>query len=244
MKSSVEEIRRRFDESVERFSNLETGNTAQIDSPLSLQLIASAAAAVTPLARTLLDVGCGAGNYTLALLERLPGLDVTLLDLSAPMLERARMRVSAVTSGSVRTVQGDVRDVVLPASQYDAIVAAGVLHHLREEREWQSVFAKLYTALKPGGSLWIYDLVEHAMPPVEADMKRRYAGYLEEIQGVEFRERVLAWVEREDTPRSLLFQTNLMQAVGFEEIEILHKNGCFAAFGARKGRDVCRPFLS
>ena len=55
MKSTVEQIRRRFDNDVERFSNLETGQTATIDAPLVLELITQAAAEVTPHAARLLD---------------------------------------------------------------------------------------------------------------------------------------------------------------------------------------------
>src|SRR5947209_17999377 len=108
MKSTVDEIRRRFDDDVERFSNLETGQAATVDAPLAMALVAEAAAVVTPHARHVLDVGCGAGNYTLKLLELLPGLDTTLVDLSRPMLDRAVHRVSAATQGSVTPVQGDV----------------------------------------------------------------------------------------------------------------------------------------
>ena len=67
-KSTVEEIRQRFDADVERFSNLETGQSATVDAPLAMSLIAEVAAAVTPKATSVLDVGCGAGNYTLKLL--------------------------------------------------------------------------------------------------------------------------------------------------------------------------------
>lgn len=88
-KSSVDEIRRRFDNDVERFSNLETGQSATIDAPLSLELVIEVAARLKPDATAVLDVGCGAGNYSLKLLGRLPNLDVTLLDLSRPMLGRA-----------------------------------------------------------------------------------------------------------------------------------------------------------
>src|SRR5947209_10698130 len=89
MKSTVEEIRRRFDADVERFSNLETGQSATIDAPLGLELIAAAAAAVNPAAAALLDIGCGAGNYSLKLMARLPLRVITLIDLSRPMLDRA-----------------------------------------------------------------------------------------------------------------------------------------------------------
>ena len=67
-KSTVEEIRQRFDADVDRFSNLETGQSATVDAPLAMSLIAEVAAAITPKATSVLDVGCGAGNYTLKLL--------------------------------------------------------------------------------------------------------------------------------------------------------------------------------
>ncbi len=173
-KSTVEQIRERFDGDVERFSNLETGQTATIDAPLSLALIAGAASRVTPGASSLLDVGCGAGNHALKILERLPNLDVTLIDLSRPMLDRASERVSQATSGKVIALQGDVRDLHLGDSQFDIICAAAVLHHLRETAEWQSTFSKLHASLKTGGSLWISDLIEHSDSRVQSLMWERY----------------------------------------------------------------------
>ena len=54
-KSTVDEIRLRFDQEVERFSNLQTGQQATIDAPLAMSLIAEAAARVNPRAQSLLD---------------------------------------------------------------------------------------------------------------------------------------------------------------------------------------------
>jgi len=61
-KSSLEEIEKRFDNDVERFSNLEIGQSAAIDAPLAMELIARAAIKSTPDIRRVLDIGCGAGN--------------------------------------------------------------------------------------------------------------------------------------------------------------------------------------
>src|SRR3954462_11953892 len=127
MKSSVDEIRRRFDADVERFSNLHTGQSATVDAPLAMSLVAEAAAAVTPHARHVLDVGCGAGNYTLKLLEHLPGLDATLIDLSQPMLDRATDRGGRATAGAVTAIQGDVREIELGEARFDVVLAAAVL---------------------------------------------------------------------------------------------------------------------
>ncbi|MEM9752116.1 MAG: hypothetical protein AAF916_01900 [Planctomycetota bacterium] len=68
MKSSVDEIREHFDANVERFSNLETGQVAALDSLVHMDLLTAAARAANPSAQHVLDLGCGAGNYTLKLL--------------------------------------------------------------------------------------------------------------------------------------------------------------------------------
>jgi tRNA (cmo5U34)-methyltransferase len=234
LKSTVEQIRQRFDKDVERFSNLETGQSATIDAPLALELISKAAATVKPTATHLLDIGCGAGNYSLKLLQALPNLNVTLVDLSKPMLDRAKARVEVTTSGTVTAIQSDVRDLELGREQFDIIVAAAVFHHLRDDADWQNVFAKCYAALKPGGSIWISDLIEHNTPAVQALMWERYGEYLTGLKNSEYRETVFSYVAQEDTPRPLMFQLDLLRAVGFSQVEILHKNSCFAAFGAIK----------
>ena len=233
-KSTVEQIRERFDGDVERFSNLETGQSATIDAPLSLALIAAAASRVTPGARSFLDLGCGAGNYSLKMLEQLPNLNVTLIDLSRPMLDRAVERVSQATSGKVTAIQGDIRELPLGESCYDLICAAAVLHHLREIEEWRSVFAKLYAALNVGGSLWISDLIEHSDPRIQSLMWERYGAYLTQLKEEAYRDYVFDYVTKEDSPRPLMFQLDLLRSVGFSDVEILHKNSCFATFGGIK----------
>jgi tRNA (cmo5U34)-methyltransferase len=233
-KSTVGEIRERFDKDVERFSNLESGQTTTVDSPLMLELVTQAAAASNPQASHILDVGCGAGNYTLKLMGFLPDVDVTLVDLSRPMLDRATQRITAVSRATIQALQGDIRDLEFPAAQFDIILAAAVLHHLRGVDQWQAVFAKFHHILKPGGSLWIVDLIEQSTEAVQALMWQRYGDYLTEFKGNDYREVVFGYIEKEDTPRPLVFQLDLLRAVGFELIEILHKNNLFAAFGAIK----------
>ena len=133
-KSTPDEIRRRFDQDVERFSNLDTGQSATMDAPLALDLVARAAHAVNPQAATLLDIGCGAGNYTLKLMQFLPLRSVTLVDLSRPMLDRAVQRIASAGDLTVEALQADIRDATLPEESFDIAVAAATLHHLRRRR--------------------------------------------------------------------------------------------------------------
>jgi tRNA (cmo5U34)-methyltransferase len=232
-KASIAQIRERFDADVERFSNLETGQTSTVDAALALDLVASAAARVTPNATRLLDVGCGAGNYTLRLLQELPGLHVTLVDLSEPMLERARERVAQAGAADVTTLQADINELHLPTEAFDVVLASAVLHHLRDNAAWEAVFAKLCGSLAPGGSLWVFDLVESSLPEVQALMWERYGEYLAAFKGTEYRDHVFDYIASEDTPRPLLYQLDLLRANGLQ-VEVLHVNTCFAAFGGVK----------
>lgn len=233
-KSTVKEIKERFDNDVERFSNLETGQVATIDAQVSLELITEASKRIKPNAKNILDIGCGAGNYSLKMLTKIANLNCTLVDLSKPMLDKAKERVSAKTNNSVHTIQGDVREVDLKENNFDIILAGAVLHHLRDDHDWETTFQKLYNLLKPGGCLMISDLITQETETVSEYTWERYGNYLERVDGKNYRKKVLDYVEKEDSPRSMTYQLELMKKIGFKKTEILHKNMCFGAFGGIK----------
>lgn len=148
IKSTVAEIRERFDNDVERFSNLDTGQLSTIDAKISLELITEASKRIVPDAKNLLDIGCGAGNYSLMMLTKIKDLNCTLVDLSKPMLDKAFERVSQKTKNNVITLQGDIREVELKENHYDIILAGAVLHHLRDDNDWRTTFEKIFNLLK------------------------------------------------------------------------------------------------
>jgi len=233
-KATLEEIKKRFDNDVERFSNLETGQSATIDAPLAMELIAQATVKSTPDIRRVLDIGCGAGNNTLKLLQYASPFDCDLIDLSLPMLEKARERISSVNSGKIKMIQGDFRAIDLPDPGYDVILAATVLHHLRDDQDWEKAFNKLYRLTAPGGSIWITDLVSHESEAVHSLMWERYGEYLCSLGGDDYRDKAFDIIDKEDSPRSVIYQLDLLRKAGFDHVELLHKNSCFAAFGAIK----------
>jgi tRNA (cmo5U34)-methyltransferase len=139
-----------------------------------------------------------------------------------------------VARGSVTTLQGDIREISLEPERYDIIVTAATLHHLRDDSEWEQVFQKLYGALKVNGALWISDLIEHSHAGINAMMWHRYGNYLTDFKDAAYRDHVFAYIEKEDTPRPLMYQLELLRSVGFRYVDVLHKNSTFAAFGGIK----------
>jgi tRNA (cmo5U34)-methyltransferase len=229
-KSTVDEIRERFDNDVERFSNLDTGQISAVDAKVSLEIIAEAAKRLAPDAENLLDIGCGAGNYTLKLLSKIPNMNCTLIDLSRPMLKRAAERITPETEGKISVLQADIREAELPENSFDIITASAVFHHLRGKDEWRSVFAKVYSALKPQGCLFVSDLISQEKAALTDYFWEKYADYLTEAGGAEYAQKVLEYSEKEDTPRSMTFQLDMMKNAGFKSIDILHKNICFGTY--------------
>ena len=203
-----------------------------MDARLLMDLITRAAVALTDPIDRVLDVGCGAGNNTIRLrMETGRDFASDLLDLSPNMLARAAERVADAGATAVQTFEADFRTAELTPG-YDVILAAAVLHHLREEAEWESGFAKLFSLLRPGGSVWITDLVTHELDAVDRQMWDRWETHLAGLGKAESVAGVKAYVDAEDSPRPVTFQLELLRRVGFTRVELLHKNGPFAAFGA------------
>ena len=151
MKSTVDEIRQRFDAEVERFSNLANrpvGHGRRSAWPWPWWPRPPRPPRLPPA--RVLDVGCGAGNYTLKLLEHLPNLDVTLVDLSRPMLDRAVERIGQATTGQVTALQGDIRELALGPGRFDVVLASAVLHHLRTDARVARRFCRALPLAAPG----------------------------------------------------------------------------------------------
>jgi tRNA (cmo5U34)-methyltransferase len=233
-KSTLEEIRMRFDQDVERFSNLEIGQQATIDAPLVLDLVAQTCARHLRPQSTVIDLGCGAGNFTLRVLQEVGNLHCHLVDLSQPMLDRAEQRVRAGGASSVQKYQSDLRALSFPEDFADCILAGAVLHHLRDDEDWMSAFRRFHTWLRPGGRIYVSDLAYFDLPDAQELMWARYGRYLESIGGEAYRTKVFAYIDKEDSPKSLPYQLDLLKTCGFIQYDILHRNSVFACYFAVK----------
>lgn len=233
-KSSPQEIRNKFNSLVNRYSDIHAGQNTAIDSAFIADLIARIAANVNPSAGEILDIGCGAGNYAIRIAGYLNDTNVTLIDLSEKMLDKAVERLSKITKGKITCIWDDIRNTHLPENQFDIVVAGTSLHHLREESEWDSVFMNVYNSLREGGSFWISDLIVHDDERIHKVLWNKFSDFLVKQGGNDLRDYVFEQIEIEDTPRSLDFQIELLRTAGFRDIEILHKNLVFAAFGGIK----------
>jgi ubiquinone/menaquinone biosynthesis C-methylase UbiE len=83
--------------------------------------------------RTVLELGCGAGDLSLALLER--GAHLTALDLSPGMVNLARKRAALYRPGAhAEFIVAPVEHTNLPGRSFDLVVGKWILHHLDVEK--------------------------------------------------------------------------------------------------------------
>jgi len=92
-----------------------------------------------------LDAGCGPGFFAERLLER--GAEVTVLDFSEAMLDRARERLGE----RVRYVLADLDgDWSAAGDGFDLVLAVQCVHHLDDDGKRRAM-GNAHRALRPGG---------------------------------------------------------------------------------------------
>ncbi|CAD5945270.1 class I SAM-dependent methyltransferase [Streptomyces cyaneofuscatus] len=107
--------------------------------------------------RRIVDLGCGTGTGTFALLDRFPEAHITAVDTSAAHLQRLREKACARgAEGRVRTVQADLDAADWPdLGSPDLVWASASMHHMADpDRALKAV----HDLLVPGGLFAVVEL--------------------------------------------------------------------------------------
>jgi tRNA (cmo5U34)-methyltransferase len=196
----------------------------------------------------LVDLCCGEGLLSRALLERFPRARVLAMDLSPAMLAQARATCAAY-EGRFDTRPFDLADRSWRfRDQFPepvrAFVSSLAIHHLDGPAK-RRLFQDLAAALAPGGALVIADLVLPATPAAHAlaakawdDAVRRRSlelsgglGPYEKFRG----ERWNLWADPEpdpiDQPSPLLDQLRWLEEAGLAGVDVCWMKAGHAVFG-------------
>jgi SAM-dependent methyltransferase len=97
-----------------------------------------------------LDVGCGTGQTTRIAAERAGGGEVLGVDLSVPMLARARELAAAEGLGNIRFEHGDAQVLPFPKGEFDVAISRFAIMFFGDP---VAAFANIRQALRPGGRI-------------------------------------------------------------------------------------------
>ena len=105
-------------------------------------------------AERILDVGCGTGNLTRALLHRLSGSgSVIAVDISSRMIEVARRKI---VDPRVSWLTADARHLPIGGGECDRVLCCSVWPHFDDRA---GVAEELGRVLRPGGALHVWHLI-------------------------------------------------------------------------------------
>jgi tRNA (cmo5U34)-methyltransferase len=192
--------------------------------------------------RRFLDLGCGDGVLSAAILERYPQAEAGLVDFSAPMLDAARHRF-AQEGPSVHYVNVDFglaswTGSVAEWGPYDAVVSGYSIHHQPDTRK-REVYAEVYRLLSPGGVFVNVEHVSSASRWVESLHDELFIDHLHRAHpGTSRTEVAENYYHRADKAANILapveLQCQWLREIGFTDVDCYLKVFELAVFGGRR----------
>jgi len=105
--------------------------------------------------KRILDIGCGIGQFTVALKERFPDAEVWGLDIGGPMVRYGHMRAADI-GVDVNFAQRLGEDTGFPDNHFD-IVTSYIMHHELPGEISKAVFREAHRVARPGGYYYPID---------------------------------------------------------------------------------------
>lgn len=177
-----------------------------------------------------LELGCGTGNFSLALAACFPRAALTLVDAAPEMLELTRERLlstHAAAAAKASFVTARFEDLELRPASLDLVTSCISLHHVAD---MQALFEKLNHALRPRGTLCFADQLACASERDSALHWQRWLDYCRlpghcseaELQGL------LDHARKHDHYASVPAHLRLLEATGFVAVDCLWRNGMWS----------------
>lgn len=136
---------------------VKAGREGGVMAPVYLYHCANICEVIRP-GDTVVDLACGPANQ-LAMVARLnPDIQFIGVDLSEPMLERARALVAEMGLTNVRFQHGDITNLsFFESGSIDAVISTMALHHLPTVEMLGQTYAEVARVLKQGGGVYMVD---------------------------------------------------------------------------------------
>ncbi len=182
-----------------------------------------------------LDLGAGTGLLTALVAEAFPTASLTLIDISAEMLKRAKERFANQANRFDFQVM-DLAQITVDYG-YDLIISALAIHHLTDDDK-QHLFQQIYQTLSPNG---IFINADQALGPTPKIDNFYWQTWRRRVIEMGVSEDVLATaMERmqEDKSSPLEMQLDWLRQVGFKDVHCWYKNYAFVVYS---GRNYIKP---
>ncbi|RCX17164.1 excisionase family DNA binding protein [Anaerobacterium chartisolvens] len=121
---------------------------------------------------TVVDLGAGDGYISISVAPRVK--KVIAVDISQGMLKELEKKAFRENLKNIDTVLTDGGEISLEDSSVDMVCASMVLHHIEEP---EASIEEMYRVIKPGGSVFVLDFVQHGDRALMEKMHDKWPGF-------------------------------------------------------------------
>jgi len=145
---------------------------------------------------SLLDVGTGTAQIPIELCRRSPKAQIVAIDLAEHMLQVGRENVrKAGFAECIRLERQDAKHLTYPDHSFAAVISNSIVHHIPEPGK---VLAEMVRVTRPGGLLFIRDLLRPGGDEIVRRLVSTYAGDANAHQQKMFEESLRAALSLEE----------------------------------------------
>jgi ubiquinone/menaquinone biosynthesis C-methylase UbiE len=161
------------------------------------------------MSRRVLDVGCGTGNYALALAEL--GCEVVGIDFAGRMLARAKAKARQSPAGRVTFEPADfARGLPFPAHSFDGVIGVAVLQCAADPQQF---LREIHRVLTTGGLFLLVAIDSSQRPAAKKKLRTTpFKWVLRQVKAVGNRSRTVRKYSRDEL-------LGLLSASGLEHLE-------------------------
>jgi tRNA (cmo5U34)-methyltransferase len=179
-----------------------------------------------------IDLGCGTGTVSRAVINAYPKARITCVDISEKMLQIAGAKLSDVHDAVY--VNSDFYEFDFNKS-FDAAVSSLALHHMVTKQDKLDFYKKIYSGLNDGGVFINADVVLASTDVLQKRYMEKWVDFMlmnvpkEEVEG--------KWIPahyEEDRPVSMTEHFEMLNEAGFKTIDVVWKYYNFAVYMAIK----------
>lgn len=200
------------------------------------QLLIDAVRPYIPATGKILDLGAGTGIVAGKVLQAFDDSHITLVDFSENMLQAAP-RTLRNYAGRYAIKVGDFfsSDITFKANSFDCVMSTFALCHGRDTADYQALYQRIHTWLKPSGCFICFDHVIGATDYLTALNIAGWQGLMTKSGLSEASVwKIVNGTYQEDSPLSLKQHMTFLDTAGFTAVDVLWKKHIFAIYAAIK----------
>jgi tRNA (cmo5U34)-methyltransferase len=189
-----------------------------------------------------IDLGCGDGAMTKALMEINKNLISTLIDGSEHMLESAKKNIPENNIKDIINISfQDLYNSSIIKEKADFVISSLAIHHLNEN-EKNLLYKYIYSKLKKGGIFINYDPVLSPSKELEQLNLMIWKEWILDLEAKIHprRDKSLDYIpmqyknNKDNIPGTLDSQLEMLEQAGFLDVNLYYKYGLFCLFGGKK----------